>query len=628
MASGGVSKREQGETRRIIEEALAQGSTIEGALDRAGRSRFWYDDHRRRDPEWAKKLDGIREHAKAQVRKPVPDFPEFCERYLGMKLWPHQLNLFDVLEGRPPRWLHPSMTYEPGTMGAGRVLINMPPGHTKTMTVSISYTLWRILQDPTMTVLVISKTRDFASKILWAIKQRLTSPRYADLQLAFGPVEGFREASDQWAATKIYLGGDNRDSQEKDPTLEATGIGGQIYGNRARLILIDDSIVLSNASQWEGQQDWIRQEVASRIGPDDQLIVVGTRVAPVDLYRELRNPDHYHDSVVPWTYFSMPAVLEYAEKPQDWVTLWPISDIPFSDTDIPNEDGLFARWTGSRLARVRNEVGPRRWSLVYQQQDISDESIFDPVCVRGSIDGMRGAGQPLTVGAHGGPDQNARLYTIVGVDPAIKGNAAFSCLTVDTRSGRRWLIDMQVITAPSPKQIREKIMAMVEKYHPQEVRVEANAYQGAITKDETLTKWLAGRGVTLKPHLTYANKTDPAYGVASMSMLFGTVRAELNRTVHNGDNMISLPNQSVPGMKMLVDELITWDPSKSTRNLRQDTVMALWIANIRADELTRTQDRASFQQGNKFLSRQARGRQMTVSLSDMASARSGNVSYL
>ncbi len=57
----------------------------------------------------------------------VPDFPEFCEKYMHQRLYPHQLQWFDMLEGRPPRDMHPSCVYEPGN--PKRLLINTPTGH-------------------------------------------------------------------------------------------------------------------------------------------------------------------------------------------------------------------------------------------------------------------------------------------------------------------------------------------------------------------------------------------------------------------------------------------------------------------------------------------------------------------
>jgi hypothetical protein len=598
---------------------------VSEALKLVGRSMGWYKLQRQEDPVFREQIDKNRDIIKDPSLRDliVPDFPEFCEQYLGMKLWPHQLNMFDVLEGRPPRWLHPGMTYETGASGRRRILINIPPNHAKSMTVTISYVLWKILKDPTMSVLVISKTQNFAAKLLWAIKQRLTHPRYQALQLAFGPTGGFRETADQWSATKLYLWGDQRDSQEKDPTIEAVGMGGQIYGSRAKLILIDDAVVLSNAHQWESQMDWIRQEVASRIGPDDQLVVVGTRVSPIDLYSQLRNEDHYNDHVIPWTYLGMPAVLEYTDDTEGWIPLWPFSDQPFSESDVAEEGMVYDRWTGPRLARVRNEVGPRRWSLVYQQQDVDDEAIFDPVCIRGSIDGYRGAGQ-LQLGVQGHPDENAQLYVICSMDPAVKGNTAACAYAVDRRSGRRWVLDMRVLTGPTPKQMREVIEELTERYKPNEWIIEANAFQLSLVQDETITRFLAARGIPMKPHYTYGNKTDDVYGVAAMSSLFGTsVRDSKGVGRHQGDNLVSMPNQSAAGIKKLVDELVSWSPDRGKKAGQTDCVMALWFAELRAKELMFKQNRAShFGKANPFLSERDRERRFTVRLDEVAALRS------
>ena len=615
----GGDRRPLPEVKRAVEDHLRYGMNVGEALQMEGRSRSWWEENRRKDRTWAERCDAIRKtrHDPDSRQTAVPDFPEFCERYLGMRLWPHQLNWFDVLEGRQPRWLDPMFTFEPGSAGHRRILFNVPPGHSKTITVSVAYTLWRILKDPSMTVLIISKTKDFASKILWAIKQRLTHPRYADLQLAFGPVDGFKASSDQWSASKVYLWGDERDSQEKDPTLEAVGMGGQIYGNRARLVLVDDAIVLSNAGAWQAQQDWLRQEVASRIGPDDQLVVVGTRVASVDLYRELLNPEHYNDHQVPWTYLAMPAVLEYAEDPADWRTLWPTSELPFSESEPALPGQVYARWTGERLARVRNEVGARKWSLVYQQQDVEDESTFNPVCVRGSISGMRKAG-PLAPGNPGHPEDVGSPYIICGMDPAVKGNTAVAVYQVDRRSGRRWLLDMRVITGATPRQMKDCLIDVTETYLPHEWIIEANAFQLSLVQDEEITSYLASRGVPLKPHYTYSNKKDPDYGVASMSGLFGTVIQKGNLPVHAGDNLLELPAIGNPGVKKLVDELVSWSADVPTKRRQQDTIMAMWFCELRAREVISTSKRKTHHaKPSGFLSQRDLDRRFTVNLDEM-----------
>ena len=65
------------------------------------------------------------------------------------------------------------------------------------------------------------------------------------------------------------------------------------------------------------------REVISRISASGMFLVVGTRLATADLYMELRKPQRYPEEKSPWSFLSMPAVLEYTEDPEDWVTLWP-----------------------------------------------------------------------------------------------------------------------------------------------------------------------------------------------------------------------------------------------------------------------------------------------------------------
>jgi hypothetical protein len=555
-----------------------------------GRSRSWYDAQRRVDPEFAKYMDMVRTRSvdlAVENRESGIDFPTFSEKYLGQKVWPHMRNVVDLLEGREPSWLDPSMIYEPGTAGLSRLLVNVPPNHAKSMTLTINYVTYLVVMNPNINVLIVSKTREQASKYLYAIKQRLTHPRYADMQRAFGPVDGYKATADQWSATKIYLGGDARDSGEKDPTVEALGMGGQIYGSRAHVIVLDDVVTLANASEWEKQQDWIRQEVASRLPPGGgKLLVVGTRVASVDLYRELRNPEHYTDGRVPWTYMAMPAVLETAEDTRDWRTLWPKSEMPLDENDPPDLEDLYDRWTGPRLSVVRNEVGPGKWSLVYQNLDIAEDAIFNPLCVRGSVNGMRRVG-PLKNGSAGHPPDSANFYRIIGIDPAMAGDTAAVAYAVDRRTGNRYVMDVHVMTAPTPSAIRKLIYEWSDAYKPHTVIVESNAFQLFLTQDEEIRRFLANRGITYRPHHTGTNKADPDFGVASLAPLFGTVtnREAGNGFRHAGDNIIELADSRSEGIKKLIEQLITWQPGVKGSKLKMDTVMALWFCEIVAREV-------------------------------------------
>lgn len=614
------------EARRELLDLVRQGRTIADALKVVGRSRSWYDAQRRDVQGFATMVDAARLRLSDQAesaRRSDIGFAEFSERYLGTKVWPHMQNVVDLLEGREPGWLREGMIYEPGTAGLSRLLVNVPPNHAKSMTVTINYVTYRVAKDPNINVLVVSKTQEQAKKFLYAIKQRLTHPRYADLQVAFGPVDGYKATADQWAANKIYLGGDARDSGEKDPTIEALGMGGQIYGSRANLIVLDDVVTLSNAGEWPKQQDWIRQEVASRLPPGGgQLLVVGTRVAPVDLYKELRNPEHYTDGKIPWTYLAMPAVLRYASDPKDWETLWPLCDIPLSEGDAPDEAGLFERWSGPRLNAVRNEVGPGKWSLVYQNLDVAEDAIFDPVCVRGAVNGMRKPGA-LVSGAAGHPADSQGFYRVIGIDPAMAGDTAAVAYAVDRRTQKRYVMDVHVMTAPTPAAIRELIRSWADVYRPHTVIVESNAFQLFLTQDEEIRSFLASRGVAYRPHHTSNNKQDPEFGVASLAPLFGSKTKKDNQETvkHSGDNLIELPDQSrSEHVKKLVEQLITWQPGVSGKNLKMDTVMALWFCEIVAREVLMQSSNVKTFMVNPFASQRDVESRFVINLDELAAS--------
>ena len=614
------------EARKELIDLVRQGRTIADALKVVGRSRSWYDTQRREADGFAAYMDNARfrtQDLAVDARSNLDDFAGFSEKFLGTRVPPHMLNVVDMLEGRDPSWLDPAMVFEKGSGGLSRLLVNVPPNHAKTMTITINYVTYRIVKNPNISVMVISKTQEQAKKFLYAIKQRLTHPRYADLQASFGPADGYKATADQWSATKIYLGGDIRDNDAKDPTVEAIGMGGQVYGNRADLIVLDDVVTLSNANEWAKQQEWIRQEVASRLPPGGgQLLVVGTRVSAVDLYKELRNPQHYTDGILPWSYLSMPAVLEYADDPKDWKTLWAKTEQPLTDTDVPDENGMFDRWTGERLTAVRNEAGPSKWSLVYQNLDIAENAIFDPTCVRGAVNGMRKSGS-LVAGAAGHPDNSSNFYRIIGIDPAMSGDTAAVAYAVDRRTNKRYVMDVHVMTSPTPAAIRTLIREWTDTYHPHTVIVESNAFQLFLTQDEEIRNFLATRGINYRPHYTGNNKQDPEFGVASLAPLFGSIikRDGLNNNFkHAGDNLIELPDSSKnEHVKKLIEQLVTWQPGKQGKQLKMDAVMALWFCEIVAREILIASTNVPNFLNNEFSTRSDMESRYTINLDDLAS---------
>jgi hypothetical protein len=601
--------------KRLILSGVAEGLTIEAATAASGKSYKTYEYYRRSDKVFADKMDrtrlGLKDKNFASSDVHDIDFTEFRQRYLHSRTFPHQQNLIDVIEGREPSWLHPSMKYEKG-LANNRILLNIPPNHAKSMTITIDYVTWQVCQNPNFRVLIVSQTQQLAADFLYAIKQRLTHPNYEALQQAYAAGVGFNSKTASWQATRVTFGDELRESSEKDPNIEAVGIGGQIYGKRADMIIVDDAVTLKNANEFEKQIRWLTQDVRSRLNPTGKLIIVGTRVTAIDLYKELRSEDRYPGGLVPWTYLAMPALLTTDEDPEKWETLWPASDAPFdgqTESDL-NEDGLYPRWNGRNLYNERQAMDASTWALVYQQQDISDDAIFDPVCVRGSIDGMRKAGR-LVPGHPGHPRDLSGFSIICGLDPAMVGDTAVVCYAIDRVSHKRYIVDAIKITRPTPAAIRQIIFDWTALYQPTEWIVEKNAFQSFLTQDEGIRQNLASRGVLLREHHTGSNKWDSGFGVASMSTLFGTKQFDGK---HHRDNLIHLPSDQTENIKALIEQLITWSP---TTKGKTDMVMALWFCEIRAREMLNQGMHKTHHMKNPFLSRSEIGKRTVINIDEL-----------
>jgi hypothetical protein len=614
---GGLSADQ---AKEAVLSAIASGSTVERAMASVSRSMKTWEYWRRSDKAFAKRVDETRAARKsAKNRGANPDataisFAEWRKEYLGYDTYPHQQQWIDVLEGREPT---PIDGCEWDKRNPKRLIVNVPPGHSKSQTLTVDYVTYRICMDPNVRIVIVSKKQEFAKTFLYQIKTRLTDSRYAKLQATYAPPGGFKPAAGkgQFSQNLIYVAGVDRD--QKDPTVEAVGLGSSIYGRRADLFILDDVVDDQNAGEYEKQILWLEAIVESRIH-DGTIIVIGTRIKSVDLYSELRSDDRYQ-SASPWSYLRQPMVLSYAEDPKDWKTLWPWSSTNYEPGQEPDpETGLYEMFDGPRAAKIRGSKPPAVWSLVYQQQQIAEDAIFQPVCLWGSVDRRRKPG-PLTAGAWGHPRSGKEgMYVIATMDPAMAGDTFTLVGSVNKADNRRWIENAWVQASPTPQYIRETIKRVTVEYGVNEWVIESNAFQLFLTQDPEITSFLANRGVRLVPHHTSNNKADPDFGVASLSPLFGTTRRineGAGRLVHNGDALISLPDPDMStGIKVLIEELQTWRPGVRGKNLRQDGPMALWFFEIAARRILnvgRPANRPNFRQ-SRFTSRGRASRRMVV----------------
>jgi len=611
--------RKRGSTPAEGKEAflrhLNQGMGVTDALTAIDRGRTTYERWRRDDKEFVAAVERIRtmRSMAAPVAGEQLTFPEFSERYLEAQVFPHMQNVVDLIEGRDPSWVHPGMTFQPGERDL--ICVNMPPEHAKTTSITINYCTYRIAMDPNIRILLVSKTQTMAEKMLYAIKTRLTHPKYAEMISRYAPMGGFDKDSEAWNRTMIYLSDAARDSGEKDPTVQAIGVRGHIYGARADLIVMDDCVDLTNAHEYEKQIDWLQSEVISRISSTGSMLVVGTRLSSKDLYSEVRDPQRYPDEESPWTYLAMPALLQAADDPADWETLWPRSNQPEpGGRDLqPGEDGLYPKWDGPRLSKKRKRMSPRAWAMVYQQQQVADDSIFSPDAIKASINGNRMAGVMPKGMVNCRPNGMDGLIVVAGLDPATAGHTAVTVIGLDPATQKRYVLDVHNQAAMTPEQMRDLIKDWTVRFNIAEWRIEKNGFQGFLVHDRELNDFCAARGSVIRPHFTGQNKHDADFGVASMTVLWNGWEDK--------HHLIELPStHGQESIKTMIEQLITWAPALP-KTAKTDIVMSLWFAELACrDRVTLMSNYTRSHVNNPFLTPWDKQQQSTMNLLDAEAA--------
>lgn len=475
-------------------------------------------------------------HARRELAHLLDDFPAFDDYYWGNWICPD----CEVHHERPD--FHVEIN-DAITSLDRRVVINLPPYHAKSTLVTVKYVVWRIVRDPNIRVIIVGKSGPKAKTFLYSIKELLTNQELYEegrnLIEDWGP---FRDPDDRfqiWSTTQIYVA--QRNSPEKDPTVQVLGVEGDIFGRRAELIVCDD------VADHENQQNpdrvasmlsWLDKEVASRVGKRGKLVYVGTRVHAGDIYSYLIKRDGYR-------VLRYPAILSDEEHR----VLWPVH--------MPYE----------YLSMLRSEMLDADWQLVYQNIDQPGLSAsFTQEILDGSKNDLRLIREY---------DPHWRL--IAGLDLAggtrDSGYTAGVLLGVDLRTGKRYLIDLFNQKSMRAPLIKQKILEWSANYPIYEWRVENNAVQSQLVQyNEEIIRPLAAQGIRVVGHNTNSNKWDAQFGVESIAPVMS-------------GGLFELPWGNGPTrqeVQPLIDQLLQF-PMGAVNDLG----MALWFADIGVRDILR-----------------------------------------
>ena len=219
-----------------------------------------------------------------------------------------------------------------------RLIINMPPRHTKSEFASYLLPSWFLGKFPEKKIIQTAHTAELATGFGRKVRNLVSSDTY---QKVFDTkLSSDSKAAGRW---NTHMGGD----------YFAIGVGGAVTGKGADLLIIDDPHSEQEAKQanpavFDGVYEWFTSGPRQRLQPGGAIIIVMTRWSKRDLTGQiLKNAGK--DGVDQWEIIDFPAIMPSG------VPLWP------------------GFWSKEALEALKAELPVSKWEAQYQQNPTSEE---------------------------------------------------------------------------------------------------------------------------------------------------------------------------------------------------------------------------------------------------------------
>jgi len=298
------------------------------------------------DPEFKAllaQLSKLPEHQKVTILRDLERREQILEKekaqntFMGFveKAWP------DVIGGRHHKIM--ARAFERVVSGeCKRLIINMPPRHTKSEFASYLLPAWFLGKYPNKKVIQSSNTGELAVGFGRKVRNLVDSETYKSI---FPNLELQQDskAAGRWNTSK---GGD----------YFAIGVGGTVTGKGADLLIIDDphseqeaALAASNPEVFDKVTEWYTSGPRQRLQPGGSIIIVMTRWAQRDLTGQVLKAAANRGGEQ-WEVIEFPAIMP-SGKP-----LWP------------------EFWSLGELEALRVELPNSKWQAQYQQNPVGNES--------------------------------------------------------------------------------------------------------------------------------------------------------------------------------------------------------------------------------------------------------------
>lgn len=225
-----------------------------------------------------------------------------------------------------------------------RLNILAPRGHAKSTWITIIFSIWNIIRNREISIIIASDTMDQAESFLRTIKDELENNQSLIADFGeFRPKER-TGAAQVWRANDITV---IREGRSKESTIMCAGAGKKILGKRADLIIVDDPLndenTESNTQRYKTYR-WFMKTLTPILRPKiGRIIVIGTRKHPEDLHENLRSNKMYRQYI-------------FKAVNEEKRVLWP------------------EVWDYETLMKKRDEIGDLFFEQEYQNEAVDEKN--------------------------------------------------------------------------------------------------------------------------------------------------------------------------------------------------------------------------------------------------------------
>jgi predicted phage terminase large subunit-like protein len=223
-----------------------------------------------------------------------------------------------------------------------RLIINMPPRHTKSEFASYLLPAWFLGKFPHKKVIQTSHTAELAVGFGRKVRNLVDSEVYNEIFPGLS-LQSDSKAAGRWNTSK---GGD----------YFAIGVGGAVTGKGADILIIDDphseqeaAMAAVNPDVYDKVYEWYTSGPRQRLQPGGAIVIVMTRWAQRDLTGQVIKADAQRGGEG-WEVIEFPAILPSGNP------LWP------------------EFWSLNELDALKEELPNSKWQAQYQQNPVGNES--------------------------------------------------------------------------------------------------------------------------------------------------------------------------------------------------------------------------------------------------------------